>query len=203
MSVVKKGAKRASAPESMDMVNTIYRALMEKCGVVGDLWLMGVETSARGCDLRDLAWDDIDFRSQYLRIKQKKTGGVVEIEITDTARALLEKRHAAKGDQEYVFQVDSNRSKGKPVSRSKVTATLKEVCDLLKYRGEVPHDMVISMHSSRKALAAEAFRNGVEIEVISVMLGHKSSQHTLRYLGITDDRVNSVRRSFSSGITVA
>lgn len=202
MAIAKKGGKRTDGLESIEMVQVVYEAIKAACPVVGDLWLLGVETSARGCDIRDLSWADIDFRSDSLRLKQSKTGNIVEVEITDTARAILERRHAAKGDQEYVFQVDSNRSKGKPVSRSKVTATIKEAVDVLKYQGVIPFDMVIGMHSSRKTIPTLMHRSGVSIEEIAMTLGHKDVQHTIRYLSITQKKVNTLRRNFSTGIEV-
>ena len=200
MAVMKTGARKTDGLESVELVQLVVTAITSVCPISAHLWLMGVETGLRGVDLRDLAWDDIDLRSNVLRIRQSKTSEPVLVSLTDTARSILEKRHAMKGDQVYVFQVDSNRSKGGPISRSKAAANIKQAVDGLKYRGLLPFDLVISMHSSRKTLPTIMYADGVDIGTIAVTLGHKDTQHTLKSLNLPQKRENEVRQAYSTVI---
>lgn len=100
----------------------------------------------------------------------------------------------------YVFQNDSNRSKGKPISRSKIHAEIQYAVDKLKMRQLLPQDAVISMHSARKTVATIAHNNNEDLEVISKMLGHRSTEHTRAYLGITQAKVDALRMKYSTGI---
>ncbi|MDK6764679.1 integrase, partial [Klebsiella aerogenes] len=58
----------------------------------------------------------------------------------------------------------------------------------------------ISMHSSRKTIASIAHAQGEDLEVISKMLGHRSTEHTRAYLGITQAKVDALRTKYSTGI---
>lgn len=56
------------------------------------------------------------------------------------------------------------------------------------------------MHSARKTVAAIAHAHGEDLEVISKMLGYRSTEHTRSYLGITQAKVNALRTKYSTGI---
>lgn len=64
----------------------------------------------------------------------------------------------------------------------------------------LPQDAVISMHSARKTVATIAHNNNEDLEVISKMLGHRSTEHTRAYLGITQAKVDALRMKYSTGI---
>ena len=131
--------------------------------------------------MRSWRWVELDIGSKVLRITQDKTKEAVEVELTETAREVLKARYNERGENVYVFQNDSNRSKGKPISRSKIHAEIQYAVDKLKMRGLLPQDAVISMHSSRKTIASIAHAQGEDLEVISKMLGHRSTEHTRAY----------------------
>ncbi|HGG8756754.1 TPA: tyrosine-type recombinase/integrase, partial [Enterobacter cloacae] len=145
-------------------------------------------------------WEELDIGSKVLRITQDKTKEAVEVELTETAREVLKARYNERGDNVYVFQNDSNRSKGKPISRSKIHAEIQYAVEKLKMRGLLPQDAVIAMHSARKTVAAIAHAHGEDLEVISKMLGHRSTEHTRAYLGITQAKVDALRTKYSTGI---
>ena len=150
--------------------------------------------------MREWKWSDLDIGSNVLRITQDKTKEAVEVELTETARDVLQARYNERGDNVYVFQNDSNRSKGKPISRSKIHAEIQYAVDKLKARKLIPQEAVISMHSSRKTVATIAHSKGEDLEVISKMLGHRSTEHTRAYLGITQAKVDALRTKYSTGI---
>ncbi|HDG7940021.1 TPA: tyrosine-type recombinase/integrase [Klebsiella pneumoniae] len=197
---ISKGARRTDGLESAEQVLMVVEEIAKKSQTVADLFLLGVETQLRGVDMREWKWSDLDIGSQVLRITQDKTKEAVEVELTETARDVLQARYNERGENVYVFQNDSNRSKGKPVSRSKIHAEIQYAVDKLKARKLLPQDAVISMHSSRKTVATIAHSKGEDLEVISKMLGHRSTEHTRAYLGITQAKVDALRTKYSTGI---
>ncbi|WP_213935689.1 tyrosine-type recombinase/integrase [Klebsiella variicola] len=197
---ISKGARRTDGLESAEQVQMVVEEIAKKSQTVADLFLLGVETQLRGVDMREWRWDELDIGSQVLRITQAKTKDAVEVELTETARDVLQARYNERGDNMYVFQNDSNRSKGKPVSRSKIHAEIQYAVDKLKARKLLPQDAVISMHSSRKTVATIAHSKGEDLLVISKMLGHRSTEHTRAYLGITQAKVDALRTKYSTGI---
>lgn len=96
--------------------------------------------------MRSWRWDELDNGSKVLRITHDKTKEAVEVEMTETAREVLKARYNERGDNVYVFQNDSNRTKGKPISRSKIHAEIEYAVDKLKMWGLLPQEAVISMH---------------------------------------------------------
>lgn len=197
---ISRGAKRTDGLESADQVQMVVEEIARKSQVVADLFLLGVETQLRGADMRQWRWDELDIDSSVLRITQEKTAGAVEVMLTPTARDVLQARYNERGNNVYVFQNDSNRSRGKPVSRSKIHAEIQYAVDKLKMRKLLPQDAVISMHSSRKTVATIAHTKGEDLEVISKMLGHRSTEHTRAYLGITQAKADALRTKYTTGI---
>ena len=197
---ISRGARRTDGLESAEQVQMVVEEIAKKSQTVADLFLLGVETQLRGVDMREWRWDELDIGSQVLRITQDKTKEAVEVELTETARDVLQARYNERGDNVYVFQNDSNRSKGKPISRSKIHAEIQYAVDKLKARKLLPPDAVISMHSSRKTVATIAHSKGEDLEVISKMLAHRSPDHTRAYLGITQAKVDALRTKYSTGI---
>ena len=197
---ISRGARRTDGLESAEQVQMVVEEIAKKSQTVADLFLLGVETQLRGVDMREWKWSDLDIGSNVLRITQDKTKEAVEVELTETARDVLQARYNERGENVYVFQNDSNRSKGKPISRSKIHAEIQYAVDKLKARKLLPQDAVISMHSSRKTVATIAHSKGEDLEVISKMLGHRSTEHTRAYLGITQAKVDALRTKYSTGI---
>ncbi|HBR4857589.1 TPA: tyrosine-type recombinase/integrase [Klebsiella pneumoniae] len=197
---ISKGARRTDGLESAEQVQMVVEEIAKKSQTVADLFLLGVETQLRGVDMREWKWSDLDIGSKVLRITQDKTKEAVEVELTETAREVLKARYNERGENVYVFQNDSNRSRGKPISRSKIHAEIQYAVDKLKARKLIPQEAVISMHSSRKTIASIAHSKGEDLEVISKMLGHRSTEHTRAYLGITQAKVDALRTKYSTGI---
>ncbi|MCY2256604.1 tyrosine-type recombinase/integrase [Klebsiella pneumoniae] len=197
---ISKGARRTDGLESAEQVQMVVEEIAKKSQTVADLFLLGVETQLRGVDMREWKWSDLDIGSKVLRITQDKTKEAVEVELTETARDVLQARYNERGENVYVFQNDSNRSRGKPISRSKIHAEIQYAVDKLKARKLLPPEAVISMHSSRKTIASIAHSKGEDLEVISKMLGHRSTEHTRAYLGITQAKVDALRTKYSTGI---
>ena len=73
-----------------------------------------------------------------------------------------------------------------PLTVRSVQMHLQKVCDYLGYEH-------ISTHSFRKKFASNAYANsGHDIELVRRLLQHSSASVTSRYIGISDERIDSV-----------
>ncbi len=93
-------------------------------------------------------------------------------------------RRADNPGHEYLFEVDSNRAKGKPISRVTVSAKFKEAGDML--------NLHIAAHSPRKNLGYHAIKRGVSLPTLTKLYGHSSQAVTLAYCGIMERDVENV-----------
>jgi len=155
--------------------------LLRKHGsdLYADLWRIGVNLSLRISDLLALKYDDI--KDGHLTIKEGKTGKKRVIRVNKTAQSLINSRKSTYSDHEYIFEVNSNRAKGKPVSRETVARKFKEIGEIVGVQ--------LGTHSMRKSRGWAMYSDGQPIEKIAMVLNHATPAVTMRYLGITGEEI--------------
>lgn len=151
-----------------------------------DIWRFGVNTALRISDLLSLTFDDVQGGS--LTIKESKTGKTREIDLNSSAKTIVERRRAAHPTHTYLFQVDSNRAKNKPVSRIAVANAFNAVG---KEMG-----LQLGTHSMRKTRGWLMYNGGASIELICKVLNHSSPAVTMAYIGITQAEVDATYHKF-------
>lgn len=151
-----------------------------------DIWRFGVNTALRISDLLTLTFDDV--QSERLVIKEAKTGKTRDIDLNSSAKAIIGRRRAAHPTQTYLFEVDSNRAKGKAVSRVAVANAFKAVGDEM--------GLQLGTHSMRKTRGWLMYNGGVSIEMICKVLNHSSPAVTMAYIGITRAEVGATYHQF-------
>ncbi|MFB1632483.1 tyrosine-type recombinase/integrase [Pseudomonas sp. AP-1] len=144
-----------------------------------DIWTFGLQVALRISDLLGITMQEA--LQGTLQVQERKTGKVRRIKLNDAARAVVARRRAQMPDAVYLFEVDSNRAKGKPVSRVAVAKAFKAVGDEL--------GIALGTHSMRKSRGWAMHNAGVSIEMICRVLNHSSPAVTMAYLGITADEV--------------
>ncbi|MCU7061230.1 tyrosine-type recombinase/integrase [Serratia ureilytica] len=178
--------------KSIEQVKTVADELAKQGKgnpIFRDAWLLGFELMLRVSDLRELRYDAVT--GDHVSITQHKTGKVVRVRLTDTAKRIIVARREANPDHVYVLQLDSHRSKGKPVSRSKLH-------EEISYAGH-KLGLNLSTHSMRKSKPTIGYEDGADIAVISKALGHKSLASTLHYIGATQAKVDNFADKYSLG----
>lgn len=146
-----------------------------------DIWRIGLNLSLRIGDLLAIQYNDLDMNNRALTLTEAKTGKTKHIRLNSTALAIIAKRRAAYPADTWLFEVHSNRSNNKPISRVSVSRVFKEAGDWL--------GLHINTHSLRKSRGKAMFDDGVPIEKISLVLNHSSPAETLRYIGINKAQV--------------
>jgi integrase len=155
-------------------------------------------TGMRRDEVRDLRWEMVDWRQGTLRLPETKTGKR-DIVVSDEVMALLGKIGAEKGKPKRGLVVCSSRGK-----------RLWSLCRSWKHARKLAGIPDVRLHDLRHSVASDAIMNGVPLEVVGKMLGHKNYRTTQRYAHIADyvlrDAVNltskTIVRAGSSAHTV-
>ncbi|MBM7421703.1 MULTISPECIES: tyrosine-type recombinase/integrase [Spongiibacter] len=165
------------AVKTIDEVKDVARLLKKHRGeIYSDLWVFGVNVGLRISDLLSVTM--VQARSGVLEILEGKTGKKRKVTLNDTAKAIVNKRIVDNPSHIYLFQVDSNRAKNKPLSRSAVSKAFAEVGEILGIQ--------LGTHSMRKTLGWVMHSQGASIERVCKVLNHSHPAVTMRYIGLTD-----------------
>lgn len=169
----------AIAKADIDVVTAL---LMKRHGpLYADIWKIGLNLSLRISDLLSLRFDQLDTDKRELHLVEQKTGKPKSVRLNTPACEIIERRRQEHPDHEWLFQVDCNRAKGKPITRQSVSRGLQDVGHTLGLK--------LNTHSMRKSRGKAMFDAGVPVEKISKVLNHSDTGVTLRYLGITHEAV--------------
>lgn len=151
-----------------------------------DIWEFGINTALRISDLLMLTFEDV--QGDKLVIKEAKTGKTRQIDLNSGAKAIIARRRQANPDHIFLFQVNSNRAKGKAVSRVAVATAFKAVGDEMSIQ--------LGTHSMRKTRGWLMYSAGKGIELICRVLNHSSPAVTMAYIGITQAEVDATYHEF-------
>ncbi len=138
-------------------------------------------TGIRFTDAQLLRYKDINFNDSnniYISIKMHKTKDVVTIPLLDKAKDLLKLNYALKDipihPEEHILKVPCNQVANKQLKRSCEKAEIKKN---------------VTFHCSRHSFATIAITNGISIETVSKLLGHRELKQTSIYAKIIDTKV--------------
>jgi integrase len=168
---------------------TISRKLTKNArgnSLYADIWRFGVNTALRISDLLSLTFEDV--AGDKLVIKESKTGKTRTIDLNSSAKAIIGRRRTAHPTHTYLFEVESNRAKGKAVSRIAVANAFKAVGEEMSLQ--------LGTHSMRKTRGWLMYNGGVSIEKICRVLNHSSPAVTMAYIGITQAEVDATYHEF-------
>ncbi|SHJ51216.1 Site-specific recombinase XerD [Arenibacter nanhaiticus] len=152
----------------------------ERLGVVRDMFVLCCYTGLAYVDVQTLTPDEIYQNkngSYYIKSKRSKTDTNFTIPLLPTALAIIEKYkdHPKVIHKNCVIPVLSNQ---------KSNAYLKEIAD----RCDIKKNL--TTHLARHTFATTVtLTNGVPIETVGKMLGHKNLRTTQHYAKIIDSKV--------------
>ncbi len=139
-------------------------------------------TGMRFCDVRDLAFGNIDFANRLLTYEQNKTKGhskhsSVTLPLTDSLIELVADKMEDARKDDLVFTLPSH------------TMCLKALRRWVKRAGIEKH---ITWHCARHSfgtnMAVTAAQKGYSIRVVQEMMGHSSLKYTERYTRVVDEQ---------------
>ena len=148
---------------------------------VRDFFLFSVYTGLRFSDARALTSEQIKVGAKgrlWILSKQKKTGEAIEIPLLKQARNIYDKYEAHRLATGFVLPRLQNQ---------KVNTYLREIMKLVGVKKDVHH------HTARHTFATTILlESGVDIKVVSRMLGHYSLKSTEVYAKVTKELLENV-----------
>lgn len=157
----------------------------------------GCNVALRGVDLINLKFEDI--RENIIRIQEKKTLKYREILLNKVCLKAIkrpEEFYEKKGVERkgYIFKsLHPSYVKKKidrPITLGAVDRYYRKACMDLQI------SYPIGTHSLRKTWGNRVYKKTKNIAIIMIALNHSNASHTLRYIGITQDEINSIYNQF-------
>lgn len=174
-----KTVEAVKTKQDIERVEVLLRK--HRGDLYGDLWRIGVNMSLRISDLLQIKYEDLNLKKRLFETTEGKTGKKRAIRLNETAIKIIQKRRKLYPTDTYLFEVHSNRAKGRPISRVSVARIFKEIGEII--------DVPLGTHSMRKSRGWAMHSDGVPIEKISKVLNHSNPAQTMTYLGITQEEV--------------
>ncbi|MDF2534399.1 MAG: site-specific integrase [Bacillales bacterium] len=147
----------------------------------------GIYSGLRVCDLRQLKVGMV--KSTHVNIQEQKTKKKKKFIIHPSIKSDLEKFIEGKGDNEYLFPSRQIKTKSRlrkqPIDRSTAYKMLNNVARHFGLKE-------IGCHTMRKTWGYHLYRqNPYNLALLMEMFNHSNSSITLRYIGITQDMMDS------------
>ena len=165
-------------------VNAILTAI-DRSSAIGKrdyaLLLLVARLGLRGSDVRKLRASSIDWSRKELRITQSKTGLPLTLPLPDDVGwAIIDYLRDGRPDTECDLVFVRHRW---PFRELRVSSSLWSRLRMYarKAKIEFPEGQMHGMHSFRSALARRMLENDTPLPVISQVLGHASSDTTVKY----------------------
>ena len=168
------------------LIHTINNDLKGALGeLYADIFRLGLQLGLRGGDLLAIQQSNINFETNILTIKEKKTGKTRVIKLNLKAQAVINKRIKEFPNDPYLFMAKSNRaSKTKPISLQAVNDAFKKVGN--------DYNLKLTTHTLRKTFGYFAHKAGVPVSTLATLFNHSSTSETLKYIGITQETIFDV-----------
>lgn len=155
------------------------------------LFVLGINTGLRISDLLQIRLEDIiDAKGKIkesIIIKEIKTGKTRQIIINSSLKKALKEYLATNPDIKsdyYLFR--SRKGVNSPISRIQAWHILNKAAQSVAIKEN------IGSHSLRKTFGFHAYNQGIDITLLQKIFNHSTPSVTLRYIGITQQEINSV-----------
>lgn len=138
-----------------------------------------------------------DVRNGIIAYKRQKTGTPMLVELQPAALELLrELALDVSDDSPYLFSYLRGRKKSKEGYREYISALARFNRDLKELAKACGVAVAVSSYSIRHSFATTLKEEGVSVEMISELLGHRSIKTTQTYLkGFSLDRMSMVNKA--------
>jgi len=149
------------------------------------LFMVGTDSFLRCSDLLRLKVHDVQHSTGEIRAsfdwKQKKTGTNVHPVLTTLTKAACRDwiKISGKLPEHFLF-TRTKANSAPPISASSYRRMVKQWAELIDLDGEQ-----YSTHSLRRSKPSWMYAQGVSVEDLAQLLGHRSIESTLRYLGLS------------------
>jgi site-specific recombinase XerD len=147
------------------------------------MMLIAARTGLRAVDIACLSYENIDWRTNEIRIVQRKTGNPLSLPLTaEVGNALAEYILQArpKNNSSLIF---GHIYTGKTLQPQSVCAIVKKYA---KISGVTTSDNRYGVHSFRRGFGKSLLESAVPIDMINELLGHTEVNSSRPYLAIDE-----------------
>ncbi len=133
-----------------------------------DFTILCLDTGVRYSEGASLEWSHVDLERGVIYVKRQKHGNPTTLSITNRLKEVLIRRSKDGGHYVFALKVGKNHSRGwmeAAVKRAKLNTA----------HGNV------TVHTLRHTYAATMIQNGVQLNQVQHLLGHKNIAMTNRY----------------------
>lgn len=152
--------------------------------------LFAADSGMRRNEILFMEWSWIDEARGVVRLPAEATKSQKDRTVPVTSRTFAAlgamTRHLKSP---YPF---ANLDTGLPYSEGWIAARFRDITDAAGVKA-APGDGRVHVHDLRHSFARRAARDGVRVEVISMILGHASLQQTMVYLQTGEDDIDDAR----------
>ncbi|WP_319780039.1 site-specific integrase [Maridesulfovibrio sp.] len=161
---------------SSEQLNSLLKVLHESANrQVANLMLMALYTGMRRGELFRLQWSHVDFKRNFITLKDPKGGVDQKIPLNQAARQVL-KEHE-RTDSDYVF----------PGAKGGERKDCRRATAIIKKEAGLPKDFR-PIHGLRHVYASMLASSGkVDLYTLQKLMTHKSSAMTQRYAHLRDE----------------
>jgi integrase len=159
-----------------------------------DIFLIGLSTGQRVSDYNRLTKDNIVSinGNRFFKIKQKKTGKVVECLITPKIQIMMDERYDGippkkMPDQHLNKHLKVIGKKAKITEQVIVTSTIGGK----KVTTTIPKHDLITTHTARRSFCTNKYKDGKTVQDIMHFSGHSGEREFYKYIRITGEERSS------------
>lgn len=190
--------KFAQPIKEIKQLNNMKRYLADQSPRDALLFAIGIASSLRVSDILKLKVGDFFIHPKKLRqlieLNEQKTGKYKAFPITaNLEKALFDyaKQYDVTNPDLFLFRSKRSTSENKAISRMQVNNILAHAADQCGIEGR------ISSHSMRKTFAYHAYRNGVSLDTLCIILNHRNTNETKLYLSIQQEDLTDIYKTLN------
>lgn len=150
------------------------------------MFMLGTYSGLRISDLLLLQVKDVKDK-EFITLREKKTDKPQKIIISKQLKDFLKGYCMFKEPNEYLIK--SNQGSNKPISRVRAWQIMKEIGQRFDIEG-------LGTHTLRKTFGYHYYKKTNDISLLMIMYNHAKPEITLKYIGITQERINNARETF-------
>jgi len=180
--------KRSLAKDELERIISSPIESESQC-FIRDLFVFACMTGISHADLKNLTWKSIiteEDGSPWISMSRQKTGVPFHVKLLDIPIRIMEKYRGIAKDN-HVFPV---------LGQSRINFVLKNIgkqCGITT---------PLTFHRSRHCFASQVcLSQGVPIETVSRMLGHRDIQTTQRYASVDNEKIGNDMKLLSQKLS--